>query len=301
MEFKKIELLNSEEQEFNSPTITDFKRLLLRLETTNNCNFKCNFCPHPDMKRKKGYMDEAVYRSVIDQAASLGVEKLDLRNFGEPILDKRLGDLARYANSKGLNKIYIHTNGYGLSKKILNRWGEGGITDVNISLSPKREFGMSRPGVNVEKMFSCLERVMKSDSPWKHILSVDYLRTGISSKEEEEEFFQWLKKYNLVKRIDIDLHNWAEGTASKFKQCHRLWTSVTVLWDGQVSLCCLDYEGEINLGNVLETPLKDIINSEAYRKIRHNHTQGLFLNKCAKCDMVEIKDFGPKPIYSKID
>lgn len=299
-DYKEVNLVDRENQEFDYSEIKDFSRLLLRMESTNHCNFKCVFCPHPKMQRSKGFMDEQLYYNVIDQAADLGFIKLDLRNFGEPIIDKRLAKMAKYAYNKGLNKIYIHTNGYGLNKKILDGWGEAGITDVNISLSPKREFGESRPGTNVERMFSGLERLMESDSKWKHILSVDYIRTGLSTKEEEKEFFDWLKKYDLVKRIDINLHNWAEGEADTFLQCHRLWTSVTVLWDGKVTLCCLDYEGEIDLGNVNQESLKDIINNEKYQEIRRNHINGKFLSKCASCDMPEVKDLGPKPSYVKI-
>jgi radical SAM protein with 4Fe4S-binding SPASM domain len=302
LSYKNINLISKETQEFNQEIIEDYSRILLRIESNNHCNFKCVFCPHPDMERTKGFMDQHLYYSIIDQAATLGFKKLDLRNFGEPLLDKRLGAFAKYANEKGLDKIYIHTNGYGITEKILNKWGEGGITDVNISLSPKREFGLSRPGTNVEKMFSCLEKVMKSNSKWKHILSVDYIRTNESTEEEEKEFFSWLKEYDLVKRIDINLHNWAKGDdLISYNQCHRLWTSITVLWNGQVSLCCLDYEGEINLGNLNTTLLKDIINSKQYQEIRSNHIKGIFLEKCSKCDMVKAKDFGPKPNYTKID
>ena len=300
LNFKKVPLINQDKQEFDYDLIEDFSRLLLRLESTNKCNFKCTFCPHPEMKREQGFMDQDLFYKVIDEASELGFKKLDLRNFGEPILDRRLGDLARYAYDKGLDRIYIHTNGYGLSEKILKKWGEGGITDVNISLSPKREFSESRPGVNVERMFKGIEKVMRSDSKWKHILSVDYVRTGNSTAEEEKEFFNWLEEFNLLKRIEVDIHNWAKGEVSNFMQCHRLWTSVTVLWDGQVSLCCLDYEGDIDLGNVNTSSLQDIINSEQYRLIRRNHINGSFLDKCSQCDMVEVKDLGPKPSYVKI-
>lgn len=298
--FKKVNLIDKKEQEFNSDVMYDYKRMLLRMESTNHCNFKCSFCPHPKMKRSKGFMEEDLYYDVIDQASSLGFEKLDLRNFGEPILDKRLPKMAKYAYDKGLNKIYIHTNGYGLREKTLNAWGESGITDVNISLSPRKEFAKSRPGINVDRMFGGLEKLMTSNSKWKHILSVDYIRTGLSTEEEEQKFFEWLKQYNLVKRIEIELHNWAEGSSKTHRQCHRLWTSITVLWDGKVPLCCLDYEGEIELGDLKKDSLKDIINSIKYKEIRKNHAQGLFLEKCYNCDMTEVKDLGPKPSYVKI-
>jgi radical SAM protein with 4Fe4S-binding SPASM domain len=298
--YKKIELIDKEIQEFKTSRIIDYERVLLRMESTNHCNFKCTFCPHPQMKRKKGFMDEDLFYKTIDQAADLGIIKLDLRNFGEPMLDKRLGRMAKYAFDKGLYKIYIHTNGYGLTTKKVNEWGNSGISDVNISLSPKREFSISRPGTNVDRMFSCIEKVMKGDSSWKHILSIDYIRTGESTEQEESEFLEWLEVLGLKKRIEIELHNWAEGSAKTFRQCHRLWTSITVLWDGTVPLCCLDYEGEIKLGNLKKNNLKDIINNQMYQEIRLNHAQGSFLEKCSKCDMTEVKDLGPKPNYVKI-
>ena len=92
--YKKIELIDKEIQEFKTSRIIDYERVLLRMESTNHCNFKCTFCPHPQMKRKKGFMDEDLFYKTIDQAADLGIIKLDLRNFGEPMLDKRLGRMA---------------------------------------------------------------------------------------------------------------------------------------------------------------------------------------------------------------
>ena len=67
-----------------------------------------------------------------------------------------------------------------------------------------------------------------------------------------------------------------------------------------MSLCCLDYEGDIELGNVKEQKLVDIINGDKYQEIRKNHIEGIFLDKCASCDMTEVKDLGPKPSYVKI-
>jgi radical SAM protein with 4Fe4S-binding SPASM domain len=142
---------------------------------------------------------------------------------------------------------------------------------------------------------------MKSNSDWKHILSVDYIKTGKSSEEEEKEFMNWLTDIGIPKRIEVELHNWAKGSTSTYTQCHRLWSSVTVLFDGRVCLCCLDYEGEIELGNLNDQSLKDVLNSELYRTIRKNHIEGKFLEKCASCDMPMVKDLGEVATFSKID
>jgi radical SAM protein with 4Fe4S-binding SPASM domain len=112
----------------------------------------------------------------------------------------------------------------------------------------------------------------------------------MSTDEEEQEFLAWLKKLGIPKRIDIELHNWAVGEDTSHYRCHRLWSSVTVLWNGLVSLCCLDYDGDYILGDLNNMGLKDLINNEQYVEIRKNHAEGKFLAKCASCDMPKQKD-----------
>jgi sulfatase maturation enzyme AslB (radical SAM superfamily) len=277
----------------SSGILKDFKDVLLRLESTNHCNFACSFCPHPTMVREKGFMSEATIKKLLDEAANLGFRMLDLRNFGEPIMDKRLASFAEYARDRGFSKIYIHTNGHLLNAKRLDEWGGAGITEVNLSLSPRREFAETRPGIPVEKYFKNIEDLVKSEPKYISILNVDYIRTGMSTPQEENEFEGWLRDIGIEKRVDIELHNWAVGDDKSHFLCHRIWSSITVLWNGDVSLCCLDYEGDYKLGNLGDNSsrsLLEVINSELYIEIRRNHLEGKFLSKCASCDMPLNKD-----------
>lgn len=280
----------NEERNSTDGILRDFTDVLLRLESTNHCNFACTFCPHPTMVRPKGFMSEEMIYRLLDEAGEMGFKMLDLRNFGEPLMDKRLAQFAKHARSVGFSKIYIHTNGHPLRAQRLDEWGEAGITDVNLSLSPKREFAETRPDVPVEKFFTNIEKLVADKPKFMNILSVDYIRTGFSTAEEEKEFVDWLNALGIPKRIDIELHNWAVGEDTSHYACHRLWSSVTVLWDGRVALCCLDYEGDYVLGDMNEISLKELVNSETYVQIRKNHLEGKFLAKCASCDMPKQKD-----------
>lgn len=273
--------------------VQDFSKMLLRLESTNHCNFSCTFCPHPTMERPKGFMSEDLILSLIGEAGEMGFKMLDLRNFGEPLMDKRLSGFAEQARDSGFSKIYIHTNGHPLRAAKLDEWGKAGITDVNISLSPMREFAETRPGVNVDKFFKNLEKLSAENPTHMSILSADYIRTGFSSDEEEKDFLDWLGKVGIPLRTKIELHNWAVGEDTSHYACHRLWSSVTVLWDGRVALCCLDYEGDYELGNMNESSLSDLVNNELYVSIRKNHLEGMFLSKCFSCDMPKQKDVDP--------
>lgn len=288
--YENVDVTLTPNWSYQDNEIKDFSKVLLRLESTNHCNFECTFCPHPTMERAKGFLDEELTYKLIKEAGELGFKMLDLRNFGEPVIDKRLPKFAKYAREVGFETIYIHTNGHLISKKIVDDWGKSGITDVLISISPKKEFAETRPGINVDKYFSNIEKMVSDKPDCINILKVDYIKTGMSSKEEEEEFFAWLHKLGIPKRIDISLHNWAVGQDDSHYTCHRLWSSITVLVDGTVALCCLDYEGDYVLGDTKTQTIKEIINSDLYKEIRSNHLNGKFLSKCASCDMPKQKD-----------
>src|SRR5437773_11450545 len=62
--------------------VEDFP-LSLEFETSNTCNYKCNMCIyaekselHPDYRDKRplGYMDFEMYKAIIDEAATYGLQ-----------------------------------------------------------------------------------------------------------------------------------------------------------------------------------------------------------------------------------
>ena len=50
--------------------------------------------------------------------------------------------------------------------------------------------------------------------------------------------------------------------------CHHPFTDVGVLWNGDVTLCCLDHDGLLNVGNVKGSSVETVIQSEAANKLR---------------------------------
>ena len=56
-----------------------------------------------------------------------------------------------------------------------------------------------------------------------------------------------------------------EGSANVF--CYGLRDQIGVLCDGTVVPCCLDHEGDIPLGNLFESELKEIMSTERAHRI----------------------------------
>ena len=73
------------------------------------------------------------------------------------------------------------------------------------------------------------------------------------------------------------MHNWTgagavNGQHGVRKPCSRLWRTLTVLANGDVALCCLDYDGQHLLGRVdAGTSLRDVWRVAAYEEIRRRH------------------------------
>ena len=60
--------------------------------------------------------------------------------------------------------------------------------------------------------------------------------------------------------------------------------TLMVLWDGTVVPCCLDHDGDIPLGNLLQEDLADILASPTAEAILEGFTQGKAVHPlCRRC------------------
>jgi MoaA/NifB/PqqE/SkfB family radical SAM enzyme len=64
------------------------------------------------------------------------------------------------------------------------------------------------------------------------------------------------------------------------KHCDFPWNVMIVLWNGDVTVCCKDYDGEINVGNAFQNTLQEIWNGEGMQQLRKDF---LFLRKDGIC------------------
>jgi len=91
-----------------------------------------------------------------------------------------------------------------------------------------------------------------------------------------------------------------EGYKSNFV-CQQPLTRLSIIEDGKVSPCCVDYKLEIVVGDLKEQSLLEIWNSEKMQKIRKIHKDGLFytLSPCKNCEMAINGDEGIITPYEK--
>lgn len=93
---------------------------------------------------------------------------------------------------------------------------------------------------------------------------------------------RWLNKIDKIQFQKI--HNWGTFESSETPPCLAPYKYITILTNGDVVPCCIDYEGKKVMGNITSQSLSDIWNSEKYFNFRKD---ALSLNKknelCKKC------------------
>lgn len=89
----------------------DSKPLVVNWMLTGNCNMTCDFCYGHFSSEKLSFAQKC---SIIDILSAAKVPKLTITG-GEPLLDKDIIPLLKYATNKGIF-ISLHTNGLLLNK-----------------------------------------------------------------------------------------------------------------------------------------------------------------------------------------
>ncbi len=264
----------------------------VRIETTNHCQADCVFCPRSTIGRSKGLMKQELFEKVVKECVEGGTRLLHLHGYGEPLLDKQLPDRIRFCKEQGIPRVKIFTNGDLLRGDLAQRLMKCGLDEIKISIdgSDSKEFNLLRVGLDHAKVvenvkaFRALRDELGQTTP-----TIVAATCQTSNRKQTEEMLA-----NVVDHIDFThIHNWggAMGDAEKQrvrKPCDRLWRTMTVLINGDVALCCLDYSGKEVLGNAGDAKMMDIWNNSRYNELRKLHRESrqdeiALCGNCTKC------------------
>ena len=263
---------------------------IVQIEATNICNAKCVFCPRDDMHRKQGIMSVELFKKIVDECAELGITHVRMHNYGEAFLDRNLVEKVRYAKQRGIKEVGAISNGSLLTEHVARGMVEAGLDAINISVDAagKETFESTRVGLNYDKVIANIERLVRlrtEAGKRRPKLILSFVRQN--NDADEQAFIEHWKR--VADKIHItDLHNWA-GTLHKESDvnypCYRPWLTFTVLWDGRVSLCCADFDGRVQLGDLNTSTIQEIWNAEPYRKVRREHLESGGPEICRSCDL----------------
>lgn len=246
------------------------------LEISNLCNLNCQFCP--GTKRRKKAMTDWEFNALLPKLRPW-TDFLYFHLMGEPLCHPSLDRFLKTAGDMGF-KVILTTNGTLLEKQQAMLLDSPGLHKINISL---HAFEANDLAVPFEAYLKQCFSFGKAAEGKKLVVFRLWNHGGADARNGEilsamEEFFPkpWVteqKGIRIGNRVYLeygDKFDWPDLTAKNHGDqvfCYGLRDQIGVLCDGTVVPCCLDHDGDLALGNLLESELAEILESERAKAI----------------------------------
>lgn len=253
------------------------------VEITNACNLRCEFCH--GTKRSRKFMTEQEFAAVIDKIKPY-TNYVYFHILGEPLLHPQLPQLLHIAAAAELN-CCITTNGFLLPEKAETLLGAEKLYKLSVSL---HSFEANETQLSLDEYVNgvldvCLPLAAKgtivalrlwngggADKLNGEILHILESRLGASRVPTRSGYKLGERLYleNAVRFEWPDIGAKEQGT----RFCMGLRDQLGILCDGTVVPCCLDADGEINLGNIFTQEPDEIIGSARAKAIYDGFSAG---------------------------
>lgn len=257
----------------------------LDLETITTCNLKCFMCFQSFDPPKRMKMESELFKKVIDEGVKTGLCSIKTQYRGEPLLDKRMADMVRYAKDKGIIEVMFNTNATLLSEETARALIEAGLDKLICSVDgyTKEVYESVRIGANFENVLNnikSLQSLKKSMGSKKPIVRVQMVDTPRNHHQIDGYIKFWGE---IAEQVAVeDMLDWEakeeNDTVLKSFACAQLWQRLIVTADGDVLPCCRAMRGgneklEI-LGNAYTESLEDIWKGNKMARLRTLHQGG---------------------------
>ena len=263
----------------------------LFVEPTNVCNFRCEMCPEsfPDYQQRAGYYQRLpmrLFEKIVSDLKGWGkVKELKFYMEGEPLLNPDLPEMIRCARDAGIaERIELTTNASLITPGMARRLVDSGLDYVRISVYALDDsthaqvtgskYTASRIRENV-RIFREVRDAMGSRTP---VLYAQWLTESPDADRAFEDMFS-----GIVDETGIEpRHNWngsdgrlvtiGEGEGRYPKQaCPELFYTLAVKANGDISACCIDWSGQLVVGNLASSSLKEAWQGDALRRLQELH------------------------------
>lgn len=246
-----------------------FKRVYI--EITNICNMRCSFCPVT--KRDAKFMSLSEFEDILKQVKPY-TDYVCLHIKGEPLLHPDISGILGLCEKYDL-KANMTTNGTLLRDKVDILTNRVSLRQVNISL---HSFEGDSEEDFVKYFDDIIYAAKKIRATSDTIISFRMWNQGSQSQHKvmDKVYFNFDEKFEWP---DIN-----RSVVSENGTCHGLREQIGILVDGTVVPCCLDNEGDVNLGNVFSQDFGEIVESDRVKAM----VQGFRDNKlcealCKRC------------------
>jgi len=262
---------------------------IIQVQTQYGCNARCVFCPMGREENQiQGRMDDATFEKIVSEAVRNNVKVLSPYLQNDPLVDRdmhqRIKTIRSVRGMKPYPKTKIITNGGLLTEERAYNLINAGLEYVVFSVHgvQKGIYDDIMQGPKFETTISNIERLIRikdelgASNPKVEVWAV--LTKEVEAQLEETKAFWKLRGIKFKGRqLDnranpdiIDTSDMVENDVDwKFAHyCTIPYWRAWILWNGDMVLCCVDWERTTVFGNIHKQSIKEIWNSESYRTYR---------------------------------
>lgn len=237
------------------------------IEINNSCNINCVMCDTKSSTRPKRLMDLSLFNDTVVQLKQAGIETVTLHTIGDPLANARLPQILSILRKNRLPIGVISTNGLLIHKHLESLIEYNDIvSNVRFSIdgATKDTYEKIRFGGNWEDLIDNLNLAQKALIPKGFEFYFDFVITR-ENFSEMGEFFSMFRKYTFSPyNINFHFMNSLAPSNSYFllnnvlpEHTHPNYycnfvaaMNPYILVDGQISVCCRDYDGSLVIGSI---------------------------------------------------
>ena len=280
---------------FCSDVLKDFP-MDIEIETIGACNARCVMCPNSVIEGKSGaspqLLDPQAYKKLIEEIASYKVKTHALFSQNEPLMDKRIVEFIGYAKEKcPITKVSINTNAILLSPGLSEQILMSGLDHITFSIHGWSQETMKKvTGLDFNTVISNVKYFIERRGATKNNIEVglNCLRTVHFTKRDYNFAFEFSRRYRLpfavltptnrAFNVPVGFYpHFSRKTRKFIRKClmdNRPLTSTSILSNGDVVACCMDWKKEEVLGNIYKNSLYEIWHSDRYKAFRAKIYEG---------------------------
>ena len=275
----------------------------LGITPSDICNFRCNFCNQSTPQGIKDarilpWDDFCTLAGQIKELSDLGNTRDErIRNIrfignGEPLINKRLPDMIAYLKDMDIaDRFEVTTNASLLTHEMSDRLVASGITRLLISvegLTKEKYKKICGYSMNIEKLIENISYFYSIRKDAKVFIKT--VNIALDSKDDEQKFYDMFKPVcdeiaveNIINACaDVDYSKITDEDISsttrygtKFVRkicCDTLFMYLNIHSNGDADCCGCIYP-PLYIGNIYNTPLKDLWNGEKHKEIMKLHLE----------------------------
>lgn len=268
----------------------------LNIEITSICNAKCIMCPRHLMDRKMEPMPFQMYKKIISEAKASHINVFALNGYGEIFTLKK--DYQTYIDHLlemiPNARIIINTNGSLLNETVAQYLIDKKIDTVHVDIdgASKKTFEKIRENLRFNAVTNNIKRLIEmrnAQGARYPKIRVGMIEQKDNAHEKQQFFEQWRGVADFVHGdLAVSRLGWFDVSRNKMVEnpCALPFFEMTLLSNGDVVLCCDDWNGVEPVGNIMKSSLIEVWRNQVLTQFREYHLTGEAdkISVCAQCD-----------------